>query len=117
MGPAVTGGLVLHAESLVLAFGVAPGFTYAISRNDPRWLFTALWVTAEAGGAVSALLGGDRADVVIYAAGALVALLWDWWRRNGKRVRKWLGAKTQALINGLAGKMRDAVRPPGQVPA
>lgn len=119
------GGPGLQAGLTVLAFASCPATAY-LGSVIYRMPFREAYLPWAGGAAVETVFllachGWPAAAAAgLSGLSALLALyLWcrDWWRRNGKRVRKWAGAKSRALIDGLAGKMRDAVRAPGQVPA
>jgi hypothetical protein len=43
-----------------------------------------------------------------FCAVTLALLLWDWFRRNGKRVIKLIGERGRALVAGLAERLEPA---------
>ncbi len=97
-----------------LAAGSLAWSAEALRRGRWEWRLLA----AAGLGSLVAVCAIEQAWPGVALNGALLALLlWDWWRRNGKRVKRMVGAKSRALIDELAGKVRDALRAPREVPA
>lgn len=90
------------------------GSAAALARRRPEWRILAALglgsLTAECA------LAGAWPGVALNG-GLLALLLGDWFRRKGLPALRALGAKSRAVLDGLAGKLRDATRAPRQVPA
>lgn len=113
MGGAVLTGWALHAWIAAIAFGGAPVAGRVIARQPgaSAWPAAFFWATADTGLLLACLATRHWADACTAAAGIAVALGSDWWRRNGKRAARALGSKALAVLNGMLGRLRDAVVP------
>lgn len=61
--------------------------------------------------AAECALAGSWFGAAWNAALLAVLLGWDFWDRKGKRAARSLGAKSRALVEGLAEKLRGALQP------
>lgn len=81
-----------------------------------RYMYFFGWFVGAACGGTSALFGHDFQSAVCYGSSALAAASFSWWRRNRKRVSQLAGAKTQAIREAMAGRMKQLVPSPSLRP-
>jgi hypothetical protein len=105
-------GWLIHVEAAADAFAAAPLFGVMLARaaGYPR-LFRFFWAVNDLGGMAAAALKRHWLDASLFAAAGLLALLWDWWQRKGRKAAAQLGAKSRAVIAGLVDKLRGALEP------